>query len=414
MCGAILVLGGLVLYRRPEGVPQSGSYLLWTFFAYVVLVTLAGSLFWPFEAMTGRSAAYGPLRSYIQIFNWSVLVGVAWQIAQALSTRGAFEIARRWLVVLGMFHCSVALYQEAAFWNGWPIMGIRRVASGVGLSPEAPHLSFATFGGLPIFRITSFAGEPRGLGADSMLWITALFTLYFQGRANYRIHFALFLSILVLFLTLSTSGWGGFFCCLALVVYMVSTHGKTHWISAMVMIVFFLGLLMAVDSSGLLPEEISLISVFEERWTERMENPLADMPVQETIKVLSASPQFLLYGTGAGGMSFYIAENLGGREIILAATVGWVSILGDLGLAGILLMIAVMWGGIRNLLFRRVAGDDISRYMAFMGSILFCQFMISAELWMLSCAFGFLLASQLRSDAISRARIVTTISGKGA
>lgn len=49
--------------------------------------------------------------------------------------------------------------------------------------------------------------------------------------------------------------------------------------------------------------------------------------------------------------------------------------------------------------------DDVSRYLAFMGRVFFCQSMFSSGSWMLSCAFGFLLASQFRSDAITRARI---------
>ncbi len=405
VCGSILVLGGWALYRRPEGVPQAGSYRLWIFFGYMVFLTLAGAMFWPVEAMSGRSAAYGSLRPYVQIFNWSIMVGVAWQIAQALSTRGAFKIARRWLIVLGMLHCTVAIYQVVAFETDLPITGIRRVAVDVGLNADDPHLAMTTIGELPLYRATSFAGEPRGLASASMLWITALFTLYVQGRANRRTHMALLLSLLVLVLTLSTSGWGGFFCCLALMLYFASSHRKSRWLGAFVVLLLFLGILMAVDSTGLLPEQISLSSIFENRWTERVDDPLTDMPVKETLKVLSAYPQFVLFGTGAGGMSFYIAENLGGREVILAATVGWVCILGDLGLAGILLMITAMWGGIRNLLFRWAASDDVSRYMAFMGCVFLCQYMISAGSWMLSCAFGFLLASQFRSEAMARGKI---------
>lgn len=405
ICGAMLALGGLVLYRRPEGVPQAGSYRLWIFFGYVVLLTLAGAMFWPVEAMSGRSAAYGSLRPYIQIFNWGVIVGVAWQIALALCTRGAFETARPWFIALGLFHCAVAMYQVAAFETGLPITGIRRVAVDVGLNADDPHLAIATIGGVPIYRATSFAGEPKRLAAASMLWIATLFTLYAQGRADRRIHLALMLSLLVLTLTLSTAGWSGFFFCLALALYLASNHGKQRWFGALFVFLLFVGFLMAVDSTGLLPEQISMTGVFEKRWTQRLKTPLADLPVKETIKVLAAYPQFVFFGTGAGGMSFYIAEKLGGQKIILAANIGWVNFIGDLGLAGILLMITAMWGGIRNFVSRRMASDDVSRYLAFMGCVFLCQSMIAAGSWMLSSAFGFLLASLFRSDAITSARI---------
>ena len=405
VCGALLALGGLVLYRRPEGVPQAASQHLWIFFGYVMFLTLAGAMFWPVEAMSGRSAAYGPLRPYIQIFTWGVMIGVAWQIAQALCTRGAFETARPWFIALGIFHGTIALYQFTAYWMDLPITGIRRVAVDVGLNADDPHLGIATIGGVPIFRVMSFAGEPRSLGSASMLWITALITLYAQGRANWRIHMALFLSLLVLALTLSTSGWGGLFCGVALALYLALRRGRPRWISPLGVFALFLGLLAVVEWSGLLPEQIVLGRIFSERWTERLSDPLAAMDVVETLKVLAAAPQFVFFGTGAGGMSFYVAENLGGRNVILAATVGWVYLLGDLGLVGMFLMIVAMWGGIGNVFSRWATSDDVCRYLSFMGCVFLCQSMISAGSWMLASAFGFLLASQFRSEAMARARI---------
>lgn len=406
VCGLLLILGSVFFYRHHKGFPRFNRHPFFLFISYVYFATLVGALFWPIEAMSGRSAAYGPLRAYIQIFNWGIIVGVAWQIALVLCDKSAFEKARPWFIALGLFHCAVALYQVTAFETGLPITGIRRVAVGVGLTPDDPHLAIATIGGVPIFRVMSFAGEPRSLGSASMLWIATLFTLYVQGRANWRIHLALLLSLLVLFLTLSTSSWAGFFCCLALALYLAASQGKSHWFGAFAVFLLFLGILMTVDSTGLLPEQVSLSSVFEKRWTERMEDPLADMPVKETFKVLSANTQFVLFGAGAGGMSFYIAENLGGREVILAATVGWVNFLGDLGLVGLFLMIAAILGGIRNLLFRRSTRDDVSQLLSFMGCVFLCQYLISAPSWMLSVAFGFLLASQFRSKTIARSRIV--------
>jgi len=400
VCGIILALGGLVLYRRPESVSATGSWPLWIFFAYVVFLTLTTSMFWPVEAMHGRSAAYGTLRPFIQIFNWGTMIGVAWQIAQVLSTRGAFETARRWFIILGIFHITIALYQLIAYETGLPITGIRRVAVGVGLTPETPHISTATIGGVPIFRPTSFAGEPRSLASASMLWITSIFTIYAQGYTTWRIHLVLLLSLLVLFLTFSTSGWGGILCCLALAAYLVATHRKSRWFGASMVLLLFFGVLLALDASGLLPEQVTLIRVIEKRWMERIANPFLDLPVAETLKILSANPQFVIFGAGAGGMSFYIAENLGGQKFILAATIGWVNFIGDLGLVGLVLMLAIMWGGMRNFIFPGVARDDVCRYMSFMGTVFLCQYMIYAGMWMLATAFGFFLASEFRSKAL--------------
>jgi len=377
---------------------------LFFFFAYIAVITFVGSLFWPIEAMSGRSSAYGSVRWVIQVVNWAIIVGVGWQIALALREKGAFDKVRRWLILLGMFHCSVALYQVVAFWTGLPMAGIRRVASGVGLDASGPHLAMATIGGLPLYRATSFAGEPRGLAAVSMLWIAALITLYYEGRSNTRTHLALLLSLLVLILTLSTSGWGTFFFCLALMFFLSARQKKSGFL-ALFWILLLPGVLLTADSMGWLPGGISVKEVFAKRWTQRMVNPLNDAPVEETLDVLSNNPRFIPFGTGSGGMSFYIAQNRGGEELILAATVGWVNYLGDIGLVGILLMIAAMWGGIRNLVFRRAQCDDVSRYMSFMGCVFLCGTMISAPSYMLTSAFGFLLASELRSKAMAASLI---------
>jgi len=405
VCGALLVLGGFVLYRRRQkGIPKE-CYRLFFFFAYIAVITFAGSLFWPIEAMSGRSSAYGPLRWVIQVVNWAIIVGVGWQIALALREKGALDKLGRWLILLGMFHCAVALYQVVAFWTNLPMTGMRRVAVGVGLDPSDPHFAIATIGGLPLYRVTSFAGEPRSLAAVSMLWIAALITLYYKGRSNTRTHLALLLSLLVLILTLSTSGWGTFFFCLALMFFLSARQKKSGFL-ALFLILLLPGVLLTADSMGWLSEGISVKEVFEERWTQRMVNPLNDAAVEETLDVLSNNPRFIPFGTGSGGMSFYIARNLGREDLILASTVGWVNYLGDIGLVGILLMISCMWGGIRNLLFRRARCDDVSRYMSFMGCVFLCGTLISAPSYILASAFGFLLASQFRSQAMARFRIL--------
>lgn len=404
VCGAILILGGIMRYRQHRRIALWNSPWFVLFFSYMVILTIVSSMFWPVESMSGRSAAYGPLRAYVQVFNWLIMAGVAWQIALALSQNGALEKARRWLIGLGMFHCSVGLYQVVAFWTGLPLTGIRRVAVGVGLDSSAPHVAIASLGGIPIFRPTSFAGEPRSLAAISLLWIAALLTIYVQGQLNRRTLTALSVSLLVLALTLSTSGWGGFFCCLGLLAFITVTRRKSR--SKMLFVIAALvAIFMTIDSTGLLPAKISLRSVFEQRWTTRVQDPFADMAVQETLKVLRANPHFYVIGTGAGGMSFYIAENRQGSDVILASTVSLICVLGDLGLIGLFLMIMVMSGGIKILLFQGSTCDDTCRFLAFMGCVCFCQYMISAPSWMLAAAFGFSLAAVFRSKAIVRARI---------
>ena len=186
-CGLILVAGGLFLYRRPMEIPPSYSRGLKVFFTYIVFITIVGSFFWEIRAMSGSSSVYGSLRPYVQILNWAIILGVAWQISLALYEKNAFAKVRNAFVLLGLMHCAYALYQLIAFWLGLPMTGIRRPAADVGLEAMFPHLSFATIGGIPLYRVTSFVGEPRSLAAVSMLWIATLFTFYFEGKGNIQL-----------------------------------------------------------------------------------------------------------------------------------------------------------------------------------------------------------------------------------
>jgi len=65
VCGALLALAGLFCTSNPRVFPKRKTAVL-LFFAYVVILTLISS-FLGDRAMSGRSAAYGPLRVYVQI-----------------------------------------------------------------------------------------------------------------------------------------------------------------------------------------------------------------------------------------------------------------------------------------------------------------------------------------------------------
>lgn len=400
VCGLLLILGTLVFYRKPESIYNKSNSLLFVFFAYIVIITLLSSFFWPVSAMRVQSAAYGPLRAYIQIFNWGVVIGSAWQIALALGEKEAFDKIRNWFIGLGTFHCSVALYQVVAYWSHLPVPGIRRVAVGVGLDFNDPQLAIATIGGLGLYRPTSFTGEPRSLAGVSMLWIAALFTLYTEGRISWYGRLCMAISLIVLVLTLSTSGWGGFFCCVASLLYLISRQ-KGSGLGGLFILALMLGILLTVDSTGWLPESVSVKTVFEDRWSKRLSNPFEDLPVKMTLDILSDNPQVNIWGAGAGGMSFYIANRLGGSELIYASTVSFVNFIGDLGLVGLFLMLAAMWGGARNFLSNRVNCDPTCRNLAFMGFVFLCQYLISAPSYMLATSFGFLLASQFRFQVLA-------------
>ncbi len=75
---------------------------------------------------------------------------------------------------------------------------------------------------------------------------------------------------------------------------------------------------------------------------------LQDLAEIEAKKILEDNPEMAIFGTGLGGISFYIAQNLGGQQtMILFPNAGLLGLLCDLGVVGIALLLWCVRIGLR-------------------------------------------------------------------
>jgi hypothetical protein len=391
LCGVLLIAAGLLVFPRVRRAPRFDRHPLALFLLFLVSITIVGFFFWPIEAMAGKSAVYGSLRGAIQIVNWIIFIGAAWQIGIALSQPGAFEKARKIIIIVGVLHSGYAFYQMAAYATGLPATGIRRPYQGVGAESEQ-YAAFA-IEGRQIGRVGSLIGEPKGLGAISLVWIAATLSLFMEGKTNARLIGALIISLAALFMTFSTSAWGGFVCMLLIAFWV--TRGQFPWrFTGVLPPVFVLIAGMAIlNSSGVLPEGIGVAPIIQSRTVER--KYLGDMPEIEAMKVLADRPHMIPFGTGLGGMSFYIAENLGGSHIIFFPNTGLLAYVCDMGVIGIALLFIALWGGLRPILTRSTRADATTRSLSFIGAVCLIQsFIFDAGITLF--ALSFLLAADFR------------------
>lgn len=397
LCGILLIAGGLLVFPRAPGIPRFHRHPLAIFLAFLIVITLIGTWLWPVHALAGKSVVYGQLRGLVQIVNWLILAGAAWQVAIALSRPGGLQKAIKVLILVGFLHSTYAIYQMAAYSTGMPATGIRRPYEGVG--GESGGEQFAAFQvmGESIYRPGSLIGEPKGLGVISLVWISAMLALYMERKATPRMKWAMVVSVIALFFTFSTSAWAGFIGAISIALWTARRRFSTRFTRVLLPVFLLIFSLIIGDVVGLLPEEQSLASLVQERTV--MREYLADLAEIEAMRVLGDHPEMLLWGAGLGGMTFYIAENLGGSDIVLFPNTGLLAYFCDMGFIGIALLIFTLWGGLRPTLLSGSHLDADTRSLSFIGTVCLMQtFIFDAGIGLF--AWAFLLAAEFRCRSL--------------
>ncbi len=400
LCGILIIAGGLLRFRRDKSTPRLSSHALGFFLLFLTLVTITGSLFWPTDAMAGRSSVYGSLRGPVQILNWFIVAGAAWNVAIALTQPRAFERARRVLIVVGVLHSGYAIYQMAAYASGLPATGIRRPYSEVDLDSGGEQHAAFFYNGVNIGRPGSLIGEPKGLGAISLVWMAAMLTVLMEGGMNSKLAGAFVLSLITLFITFSTSAWGGFVSMMAIALWATRRRMAYRvWRFLVPLLLVFISGWAIVERSGLVPEvKGGISSLIRERTIDRSDY-LADLAEVEAKEVIAEHPLIAICGTGLGGMSFYIAERMGGSDIILFPNTGLLAYLCDMGVLGVVLLLYALRRGLYLSFLPSGETDASALAMSFIGTVCLMQsFIFDAGIRMFALAF--LLAAELRQTCL--------------
>lgn len=393
LCGILLIAGGLLVFRRVPGIPRFHRHPLAILLTFLIVITLVGTWFWPIDAIAGKSVIYSHLRGLVQIFNWLILAGAAWQVAIALNQPGTLQKTLKILILVGVVHSMYAIYQMVAYSTDLPATGIRRPYEGVGVESGGEQVAAFQIMGETIYRPGSLIGEPKGLGVMSLVWISAMITLFMERKALPLLKWALVVSLVALFFTFSTAAWAGFIGMISIALWtarqkIISRFTRLLWVVSL--LIFSLAFL---DVSGLLPAEYSLTFLIKERTV--MREYLADLPEVEAKWVLRDHPEMILCGTGLGGISFYIAENLGGSDMVLFPNNGLLAYICDMGIIGIALLIFSLWRGLRPTLLSVSNLDADTRSLSFIGTVCFVQtFIFDAGIGLFALAF--LLAAEFR------------------
>jgi len=113
---------------------------------------------------------------------------------------------------------------------------------------------------------------------------------------------------------------------------------------------------------------------------------------------LNSKPVLWLLGAGFGGISAYIAEELAGSSrLVLFPNNGLLGMICNFGLVGLAAMLYSFRRGLGVLLRAGHSHPGEARAMAFVGLACLVQCFIFAQAWLLSWAFGFLLAAEFRA-----------------
>lgn len=412
LCGVILIAGAIWKKWGKKYKTKFIQHGLIILYIYMCGLTMIGMIFWPYEAMTSLTPLHGYLRGLIQIINWGIIVGVAWQIALVSSTPEGFAKLARIVILAGVAISLYGIYQYVANKIGLPVVGIRRPSQfGLGVV-EGEGSAAYVLGGERIFRVGSLVGEPKGLGAAIVFWLSLYWAYAIMSRGRDYLHKGIaLLFIVVLWLTASTSAWIGVLVGATVIAWVHLNHKirlkRIIGITDIVVISIGVSLLAIANAPALFNLLTSVTEVWQERMVTRLNDPLTDLAVDTAIKILSENSLMVLFGTGIGGMSFYIAEYIGGiQQLILFPNIGFIGIISDIGILGLGLLIVTHFGGIREVLSNvkhRVKTDinqaKYSVVVATVGLIVLLQCMSFGMNWLYSVAFGFLIAAELHKKS---------------
>jgi O-antigen ligase len=307
MFAALLIVQILVVHlQRPGSVPfpwESRDRYLVIFWVYGLAVSLIALFFLDrvvrFEGATLR----GPvLRFFSQLIVLALMVGV--YFATRIVVRDHRTLRRTIRVVLISFGISAVygLYQFVGYRFGWPLTDLRQGASGI--TRVGLYLNMT--------RISSLAGEPKGLALIMIPVIVMLLAFRASGNTRWgvgRRNFAFLMLLLAVFVgTFARSGY------ILLPISLLGIHllrgnlGTRRMWTAVLVCVLILG---AVGLVGTRVMGINLLDVFVFRVGEvSMEQWEVSIEYPKVVAALKTALRHPVFGVGLGNATFHIKRSL--------------------------------------------------------------------------------------------------------
>ncbi len=382
-CGLLVIWQSYVRYKWVFRNFFDSYFMLYVFYVFAVMIFM--SFFWPLEFFFG-SPVHREFRIFVQMITWGINVTLAVIISWIFVTRERFEYFVRCGKFTALLYCLYGLYQYIAYKSNLPLTGIIRnniVDRGI------EEVALFRLGEDMIFRINSFAGEPKAFASFLVLLFVFIISQYLtrEKRFDQNTVIVCILISLCYYMTYSTSAY---FTMLGVVVLFllckdISEFRVVFVLSGIAAIFYFIW--------GDVLEEVIKV-----RLLDRIEGE-QDLPVTVTMNYLLENPRFLIAGLGSGGVSFYLAEIIGGLARMKAFTpnIGIVYMLSEGGIIGLVLLI-VPYVGVWWKLVTKQLHNEHFRVVAFIALCSVCLLLIRPVYYTLP----FLYASFIALDRMHR------------
>jgi hypothetical protein len=288
-----------VIRLRRGGIQVPASVLL--FVLVVTLSTLGAYVWMPRASDEGfgllRSPSFRPIVQVLSLcLRVSALVAIlGWAADQASRIRLC-----KAMLFASTLVAAYGIYQFFGYYYGWPIMSIHRAQADL-----SDGYALFQVGSLQVFRVGSFAGEPkeaaRYLLPSIVLIVFSRCTSTVQLRSWLTSYGILALHVIAFILTFSTSSFFAFFISAPFLFYLLSRYRGRVRLDRLVLVFALSGIVVGsvIAMAGGLRTSSRIYSA---RITDRVD--LIEGPEQAAFDFLKEHPRYLLTGIGLGNSSF--------------------------------------------------------------------------------------------------------------
>lgn len=309
------------------------------FVAYAVLGGSLAVLAWDIPERV--DFAYGQGRFLLQTVILLTLAFTARAFAQAMTMPSGPQTMWKALVLMGLVHGVAFSYQYLASAFGLPYIGISRAHGQTLIEGTADFAAFR-IAGMDILRPGGLAGEPKTV---AVIFGIVLLPCLLAGRPvglSRRWEIASSASVAMAAVgfvgAFSTSAFIGAALAYLLLIGIGMVRAKRTFIVVGV----FVATMVSIEGVLRWLELPGITELLRERTLDRLQGgERLDPPVAAALQLLSHDVRILFFGTGNGGGTFFVKEQLGVSDFEYAMTpnVGMVAMLLEFGVLGSLLLL---------------------------------------------------------------------------